>query len=439
MAIQTINIGTVANDGNGDPLRTAFNKANSNFSELDTRATTAQNTADGAQQAADDAQAGADASVKSVNGVDPATDGSLTLEPIDIGASSQEDFEALAAIVGFSVFSVNGIAPDTSGNVALELADIFPVATGDEGGFVRVDHYGNYQNTLPEEALATEENAGFMSAAQVVALAAQAAILAAGLSHRNKIHNGNFSVNQRVVSGTVSLGAGAYGHDRWKAGASGCTYTFATSGNVTTLTITAGSLQQVIPGASLFTGDHVLSWAGTAQGKIGAGSYAASGVTGAATGGTNLTVEFGTGTLSKVQLEAGTIPTPFELKDELPQCLRYYQKSYAPATAPGTDTATGLLALTSRASASHTVYLASVRLPVPMAGNPTVTVYPRDGAPSGSIQYNASGGGSNEAVATVGGLISPCDFSVSLSGTAAGLTAGDAVSLVLHYTAAVDL
>ena len=34
MAQQTINIGTTANDGTGDPLRTAFDKVNDNFNEL---------------------------------------------------------------------------------------------------------------------------------------------------------------------------------------------------------------------------------------------------------------------------------------------------------------------------------------------------------------------------------------------------------------------
>ena len=34
MTQQTINIGAVANDGTGDPLRTAFNKANGNFTEV---------------------------------------------------------------------------------------------------------------------------------------------------------------------------------------------------------------------------------------------------------------------------------------------------------------------------------------------------------------------------------------------------------------------
>ena len=35
MAILTINIGTSANKGDGDPLRVAFDKINKNFAELD--------------------------------------------------------------------------------------------------------------------------------------------------------------------------------------------------------------------------------------------------------------------------------------------------------------------------------------------------------------------------------------------------------------------
>ena len=34
MSKQTVNIGTSANDGTGDPLRTAFDKTNDNFIEL---------------------------------------------------------------------------------------------------------------------------------------------------------------------------------------------------------------------------------------------------------------------------------------------------------------------------------------------------------------------------------------------------------------------
>lgn len=143
---------------------------------------------------------------------------------------------------------------------------------------------------------------------------------------KNVIINGNFNINQRAVSGTVTLAAGAYGHDRFKAGASGCTYTFATVENVTTITISAGSLIQVIEGLNLQTGTYTLSWSGTAQGKIGGGSYSATGVTGSATGGTNLNVEFNTGTLSLVQLEKGSTATSFDYRaygTELQLCQRY--------------------------------------------------------------------------------------------------------------------
>jgi hypothetical protein len=146
---------------------------------------------------------------------------------------------------------------------------------------------------------------------------------------KNAIINGNFGINQRAVSGTVTLSAGVYGHDRWKAGASGCTYTFATSENVTTLTISAGSLIQVIEGINLESGTYTLSWTGTAQGKIDAGSYGDSGITGTAVGGTNLNIEFNTGTVSLVQFESGTVATPFERRQfgtELALCERYYER-----------------------------------------------------------------------------------------------------------------
>lgn len=50
MALQTINVGLLANDGTGDDLREAFIKVNQNFDELDLRSesTTARNAAIGA-------------------------------------------------------------------------------------------------------------------------------------------------------------------------------------------------------------------------------------------------------------------------------------------------------------------------------------------------------------------------------------------------------
>lgn len=145
---------------------------------------------------------------------------------------------------------------------------------------------------------------------------------------RNRIINGQFAINQRAVSGTVTLTAGSYGHDRFKAGASGCTYTFASSQNGNVITISAGTLQQVIEGANLEGGVFVLSWFGTATARIDSGSYSASGVTGTAVAGTNQTVEFGTGTVGRVQYELGTVSTTFEQRPigmETGLCQRYYQ------------------------------------------------------------------------------------------------------------------
>lgn len=134
------------------------------------------------------------------------------------------------------------------------------------------------------------------------------------LGVRNAVLNPRFLCNTRAVSGTVTLAAGARGHDCWKAGASGCTYTFTKTGNRVVLTISAGSLQQVIPGDDLETGNYFLSWTGTAQGRINGGAYGVSGAVSAAiTGGANATIEFNVGTLSYPQFELGYV-TKFDLR-----------------------------------------------------------------------------------------------------------------------------
>ena len=204
-----------------------------------------------------------------------------------------------------------------------------------------------------------------------------------GIGVKNAIINGNFGINQRGVSGTVTLAAGVYGHDRWKAGASGCTYTFATVDNVTTLTISAGSLIQVIEGLNLQSGTYTLSWTGTAQGKIGAGSYAASGVTGTAVGGTNLNIEYGTGTVSLVQLEKGSVATPFEFRSigqELALCQRYYCKTFNQGTAPVQNAGTpGSIAFIAQAVQP---WDAMWRFPVQMRAAPTAVSYSTNAASS---------------------------------------------------------
>jgi flagellar hook assembly protein FlgD len=161
--------------------------------------------------------------------------------------------------------------------------------------------------------------------ANILANTQQRAILGGGA-----IIDGNFDTNLEPVSGTVVLSAGEYGHTMWKAGSGGCTYTFATLNGVTTITISAGTLLQIIEGVILQSGDYILSWDGTAQAQIDIGGFAVSPITKTIVGATNTTIEFGTGTVSRVKFEIGTIVTnwlnqkPNEILEEV---NRYYWSS----------------------------------------------------------------------------------------------------------------
>ncbi|RAI35450.1 hypothetical protein CH341_30895 [Rhodoplanes roseus] len=171
----------------------------------------------------------------------------------------------------------------------------------------------------------------------------------------------------------MSLAAGAYGHDRWKAGASGCTYTFSQSGADVVLTITSGTLLQVVEGKNVEGGVYAASWWGTATARVyqgaASGSYAATGVnTASLTANTDTTIEFSTGTVTRAQLEPGTATNPYERRAygyELLLCMRYYQKI-------GNGTTDLLVRFLNTGSASKDLGC-SFTLPVPMRAAPTAT------------------------------------------------------------------
>lgn len=147
------------------------------------------------------------------------------------------------------------------------------------------------------------------------------------VTHRNRIINGNFAIKQDTTYASgAAVPSSAYIHDQWKAGAGGGTATWATSGLDTTLTITAGTFVQPIEAAFVEGGTYTLSWSGTAQARIDGGSYAASPITVTGkTAATQINIEFGTGTVTKVQFEPGAYVTAFERRDdELRRCYRYY-------------------------------------------------------------------------------------------------------------------
>lgn len=166
----------------------------------------------------------------------------------------------------------------------------------------------------------------------------EAVTAANSVNARNLIGNSRGSINQRNVSGTVTLSAGDYGHDRWKAGAAGCAYTFASSGGITTWTIPAGdSLVQVVKGNKIRGGTYTLTWTGTAQASINGGAAGNSGMTATLTANTDVTVEFGEGTFSVPMLYYGTGNSDYDWHDdevEEPACQRYLEGNFYGSGAP---------------------------------------------------------------------------------------------------------
>lgn len=156
---------------------------------------------------------------------------------------------------------------------------------------------------------------------------------------RNVAINGGFQVNRRKYVSGAGLAVGSYGHDRWKAGASGGDYSFTQLPNYTLITIAANkSLIQVVEDKNVVGGTYVLSWTGTALGRVGlnsatpSGSFAASPIVIAGQlAGTTMSWEFGNGasagTLGLVQCELGLVdPTDFEVRPyplEEMLCARY--------------------------------------------------------------------------------------------------------------------
>jgi len=162
-------------------------------------------------------------------------------------------------------------------------------------------------------------------------------------SLRNKLRNPSFQVNQRAVAGTVTLAAGAFGHDGVKAGDAGATYTFANVGQDVRITVTAGSIILPVEANLIDAGSYALSHEGAAQARVwqgtgttGSGSYAAATraspliVTGL-TANTQTNIEFSTGTILRPQFEPGVGVGDYDrrgLHDEILYCRRYFQRVF---------------------------------------------------------------------------------------------------------------
>ena len=193
----------------------------------------------------------------------------------------------------------------------------------------------------------------------------------------NLLRNPSFAINQHSVSGTVSLTAGQYGHDGVKGGAAGATYTFATTGIDTTITVSAGSIILPIEAGLVAGGSYTFSQDGTATarlwqgtGSTGSGSYVAGPQTATWTANTQSNVEFSTGTVLRPRLVPGTAQA--SVFNRLNTSAEWafdqrYLVCYGGTSLYEKANATVSMVTTTQA-------LVTFPLPVPMASSPSLTI-----------------------------------------------------------------
>lgn len=146
-------------------------------------------------------------------------------------------------------------------------------------------------------------------------------------SGHNLVINGSGKVNARnYVSGTTR-NAGEYTLDRWRMVTTGQSVTWTGNNSVRTMTAPAGGVEQVIEADSVTSGTYVINWVGTATCQVN-GVAIAKGGTFVSASNTPITVRMIGGTFTDVQVEKGTVPTPFQERNQVEEvmlCQRYYQ------------------------------------------------------------------------------------------------------------------
>ena len=202
------------------------------------------------------------------------------------------------------------------------------------------------------------------------------------ISGENMLINCGIPINQRQFSGG-DLAAGAYGYDRWKAGAGGCNLSINSSNGV--FTHNSGSIEQVIELPVSAWGQPVTfsveNPSGTISVNVGGSSGTISagigrrGVTVTPSGSGNMVVQITAASVTYIRpkLEIGSVATPFFGRSpalELLICKRYYWRSGDFTLGNYMGVISGFIPAGSQSIASVGMFF-----PVPMRAKPTITTF----------------------------------------------------------------
>jgi len=138
--------------------------------------------------------------------------------------------------------------------------------------------------------------------------------------------------------------------------------------------------------------------------------------------------------ITGVQLEAGSVATSFERRPfgtELQLCQRYYEKSYALGTVPGTDTVTGLCQSLNGTDGNQ---VAGIRFLVPKRATPTGLFWSKSGTASSLSTTGYANAPNTGSWSTMG---DPSEFGFRCIVGTGGLSNGTAYTW--HYTASAEL
>lgn len=312
-----------------------------------------------------DAFRGPDGGWYEVNNI--ASDTAMSIAPPYQGVTNNSGIYALAPMQGYvkdsadalralvnqfgGILAVLGETPTTAGvRAALNLSDADGLPEGatnkymsalgvrgitlagidlvTQGAVVATDSILSALGKL--QATKADKQAGALGVSQggtgaTTEAGARTALGARGI--KNRVINGNFSINQRAyVSGTATTSANQYTLDRWRVVVSGQSVVYATSGIGFKVTAPAGGIEQVVESVS--AGIHTLSWIGNATATVNGTAITNGGQTAALAAGSNPVIRFSGGFVEDVSLVPGAVPVPFESRlpgEELMLCKRYYE------------------------------------------------------------------------------------------------------------------